>query len=651
MIVRDIAEKLSRENLEIANGVYFHQDYWRIKTGPGEHVSFTFNDILDSKNENISAFPDLKEMVKILTYYSFPDSAISNVRSWASTKAHSILLRGFAREFMFEQSLVEKSIIQNIDGEQIRDFLDHCARASNYSKTFADLTIRLPVVLETWIHASETEAMPAWGRANFTLSDVMSKEYERTRKELYERADSNTWKPLNAQQVKLCYDAAKDYIYELSDAIIKASSLIKGRPQMAGGRLALVRSDGRTKKLFRELESFIAPCFPGTDKKIFEFKSKTKKVRSDGYKSGYQDRTTIDINVVRPEVINLKRACIFIIGLLTGMRRAEIAHLKVGALFLRDGYDYLKITRFKVSSDPKRGTADEIPVPPLVAEAVRILERLFESQRNELSSDYLLVSDIVTKKMYPKIKIETISRDVSSFVEDFSGQTGHSHQLRKTLAWLLISKGEENVDLIRELFGHKSYGMTLRYILRNELLSGSVMELLEENYTQDLHEALNKITSGEAVGDLADSLRQRSVQHYPGQVLAADVESFVHSALETGVPLFISKTPIGAFCLSSSDVYRKKPPCIADTEDHKPNPEFCDYLSCPRVLHTSESIENVKLQISFYEKKLKFLPEYGDDRVEQYYTSKIEENRDLLDRLITRSKGNVIARSSEVQYG
>lgn len=634
MIVKNLADLDCIDDLEVAPGILFKMDKWRVDYTIGEHVSFNFSDVLDCVDTQISAFPDLKKFFKILVYYSFPGSVVNNLRSWESTSASYYIIRVFLQEFFFDRFLVTKDLIRKVDSEQVRDFLDRCAASADHSPKFASLLVSLPRLLNMWVLASQTGAMPDWCCANFTLSEVESKQFCEKRQQFNEQNEERTWFPLSAHQIKTSYDVARDYIYRFSQSICEASYLIETRPRMADGKKrAQVRKDGKTKQLFQRLLKFRAPTFPGTTNRIFEFKPKTQSVKSHGYKSGYQDRTSIDIGGVRREVINLKRACIFIIGLLTGLRRSEIAYLKVGALFVRDGRDYLKITRFKTASDPKRGTADEIPVSPIVVDAVRVLEELFKVQRQELESDFLLVTDIVTSKRFKKIKKDTVSRDIREFITESSGEAGHAHQLRKTIAWLLISKGEENIDLIRQLFGHKSYGMTLRYILRNELLSGSIMELLEENYTEDLKEALEKITSGEAVGELADTLRQRSAQHFPGQILVSEVETFVNTALENGVPLFISRVPIGGFCISSSDLSKKKPPCIAGTNEGKPNPEFCDYLSCPHVLHTSESAENVERQIDFYEKKLRFISEESDDRVEQYYASLVERNKALLRRL------------------
>ena len=635
MIAKNIADIGSLADLEVAPGVYFNEHTWKIRVSDSEHKSFYFSRILDCYDARITDYPDLLLFAKILTFYMFPESPLHEIRSWNSTERYFEVVSSLIGEFFYKKFFVTKELISNVDPIQLEEFLNIVARSADHSAKFLRLSIGVTRVLKIWGLASDVDAMPDWARANFSLSQVVSKEFEKKQKEINDGKNEAGWMPLNPHQIKTSYDAAYEYIYRFSRAIIDVGYLVKTRPTTGseGNRLGPVRKDGRTKYLFKKLEKFEIPKFTGTNNTIFELPTITRKVKSLGYKSGYQDRTWIEIASVRPQVVELKRACIFIIGLLTGLRRKEIANLKVNALFVRDATDYLKITRFKTASDPKKGTDDTIPVPKIVADAVRVLEELFELQRSQLNTDYLLVTDIVTGKGFKKVKESTIGKDVKAFITESSGDPGHTHQLRKTIAWLLISKSEENVDLIRQLFGHKSYGMTLQYIMRNELLSGSVIELLEENYTEDLQDVLTKISSGEAVGELAKAVNQRSVHYYPGQILASEVESFVHSALESGVPLFISKVPIGGFCVSASDLSKKRPPCIADTDDEKPNPEFCDYINCPHVLHTTESMENVRQQITFYERKLKHLPEVGDDRVEEYYTAKIDENKALLESL------------------
>lgn len=650
MITKNIADLDSLDNLEVVSGVYFKEHTWRIRLSDSEHKSFNFSNILDSYGVRITDYPDLLLFTKILTFYMFPESPLHEVRSWHSTERYFRALSDLIGEFFYKNFFVTKDLISNVDPIQLEEFLNICARSANHSAKFLALCSSIIRILKIWSYASDLNAMPDWARANFSLVQVISKEFEEKQKEINEDKYEVNWMPLTPHQIKTSYDAAHEYIYRFSRAIIDVGYLVKTRPkkESEGDILDSVRKDGRTKELFKKLQRFEIPTFLGTDNTIFQLPTITRKVKSLGYKSGYQDRTWIDISSVRPQVIELKRACIFVIGLLTGLRRKEIANLKVNGLFVRDGTSYLHIMRFKTASDPKKGTADTIPVPEIVADAVRVLEELFQLQRVQLNTDFLIVTDIVTRKAFKKVKEATIGKDIKAFITESSGDPGHTHQLRKTIAWLLISKGEENIDLIRQLFGHKSYGMTLKYIMRNELLSGSVIELLEENYTEDLQEVLTKISSGEAVGDLVKSVNQRSVHYYPGQILASEVEAFVHSALESGVPLFISKVPIGGFCVSASDLSKKRPPCIAGTDDDKPNPEFCDYINCPHVLHTTESMENVQHQITFHERKLQHLPEVCDDRVEEYYMARIDENKTLLEKLKGTPKQTAIIATDAV---
>lgn len=652
MIVKNLNDVASLGDLEVLPGVSFSDNVWRIDVGHAEHFTFNFNSFFDANSLRACDYPDLILFIKILTYYSFPESPTSDCRSWRTAESRHRVICRFSKEFLLKNNFVTKETIRLIDPIQLRQFLNRSAQLWERSAKHESIIAYVPNVLSHWIFITELGSMPEWCRANFVLSEVVSRDVETARRKLWELQESGErgWRPLSAHQIKTTYDAAHDYVYGFSDAICEVSRLVITRPRFSSGNskktnFMPVRKDGKTKDLFEKLVAYKAPFWPGTQNRIFEFIPKTKRVKSLGYTSGYQDRTTIDIDTVRPEVINLKRACIFVIGLLTGMRRSEIAHLKCGALSVRDGADYLTITRFKTSTDPKTGYEDTIPVPPIVVKAVRVLEELFDYQRKEIGTDFLLLSDILTKKKLEKIKISTIGKDVHAFILEMSGETGHTHQLRKTIAWLLISKGEENLDLIRQLFGHRSYGMTLRYVMRNELLSGSVIELLEENYTEELQEALTKIANGEAMGELADALRKRSTQLYPGQIQVSEIEAFVHANLEAGVPLFISRIPIGGFCINQSDLSEKKPPCIAHTDDDKPDPEFCDYIHCPHVLHTDESCANVERQVAYYELKRSYLPEDGNDRVDQYYEAKIEENRALLERL-KRDQARVIAKEA-----
>jgi hypothetical protein len=165
----------------------------------------------------------------------------------------------------------------------------------------------------------------------------------------------------------------------------------------------------------------------------------------------------------------------------------------------------------------------------------------------------------------------------------------------------------------------------------------SIMELIEHNYTQDLHQVLTNIAEGKAAGDLANKIHSRTEnQKFKGQLLATDIETFVHESLAAGIPLFVSKIPIGGFCICAEDISKKLPPCIRMSKGKKPQPEFCNYKICSHVLFNEEAIENIKKQISYYKMKLSYLDESSNDRLIEHYENEVKEHSALLWRTETR---------------
>ncbi|WP_155485388.1 tyrosine-type recombinase/integrase, partial [Vibrio harveyi] len=263
-----------------------------------------------------------------------------------------------------------------------------------------------------------------------------------------------------------------------------------------------------------------------------------------------------------------------------------------------------------------------------------VLIELFSVSRKTLNSQYLLVTDMPSKKNFEKIKIDTITKDIKKIVADITDVTdAHPHQLRKTIAWLLISRSEKNIDLIRQLFGHKSYGMTLRYIMRNELMVESVIELLEHNYTEDLQEIFEAINNNNTAGDLSDKIKKRmEEQNYQGSILVTDIESYVRESLKAGIPLFVSRVPIGGFCINAGNE-DSIPPCMMKTNSKRPCVDFCNYKVCDYLIFNEESISNIHSQINYYKQKLNYLDESSNENVVTFYQKEILEHRELLERL------------------
>lgn len=628
--VHDFNEKFS-----VVDGVLFDEIKWRIQWAQSEHLMLDFSRI-KLESTVLTNHPELYRFAKMMTYYCCPKKVNLKISSWNTTHIRFLSIVSFIQDFIWPNQLLTAKMLSCVTQKQLQEHLDILLQRLEMGVAGSTQRYRFFVnALQDWSDFTRRKLLPKEYDLDVNIDNILTKEV-RTKSFSLIESQSGTWQPLAPEDIELIYNDAHRYVYDLADTIIECQELIRNRPLVGttkGQNRGQIRSDGKSKELFKTLRDMEVPMID-SETKLFNFNPETKKVKSGGYACGWQFRTNINITEVRPEVINLKRACIFLIGLFTGMRRREIAELKSTPAYKKNGDWYLAITRFKTSDDASGlGEPDEIPVPKIVCDAINTLIKLFHSNRQQMNSDYLLVADILSLKKYEKIKIETVGKDISRYIFDVAGTNGHSHQLRKTLAWLLISRSEHNIDLIRQLFGHKSYGMTLRYILRNELIVGSVMELLEHNYTEDLNEAFQSIADGKTAGELSSKIKQRmDEQNYKGQVLATDVESFIHEAIQAGVPMFISRLPIGAFCIKAGEP-EVVPPCMRHSNAKLPQIEFCDYKNCSHVLHNDESISNINSQISYYKEKRRYLPEEAAGSVVAYYETQVIEHQQLLERL------------------
>ncbi|MEZ8985683.1 integrase [Vibrio cyclitrophicus FF160] len=625
------------EDFEIDYGNLFYDQKWTINIDPSETLSMNFERI--KTNGDTKYHHDLITLVRMMTYYSFPKKVKLTLSSWYSTDTMFSAYITIANTFLIPKGYITKEILSNLTLEQCQNHLNKLMSLAKIKQPSSkQRLVSYCVFFDHWIYLSEKKYLPEKFRTQFKASELISKE---KRKEITSIISDVTdpWTPLGAEVIEDCYKHAVKYIEVYSTTIVKCHNLIRTRARLGTAKGArrtygLIRKDGKTKNTFEVLKKMNVPEI-SDGIKLFNFIPKTKRVRTLGYKSGWQDRTYIKIDEVRPEVIILKRACIFIIGLFTGLRRREIANLKAIEPFYENGTWNLNIIRFKTSDEPiEKGEPDIIPIPDIVVKAVNVLLKLFEVQRTQLESDYLITVDIVTKKGFKKAKNDTITKDITGYIRDITGiADGFPHRLRKSIAWLLISRSEANTDLIRQLFGHKSFGMTLRYILRNHLMAQGILELLEHNYTEDLKEILDEIASNSTSGKLSDLIKSRICsQKYKGQILLTDVEIFIKESLASGVPLFVSKIPIGGFCLRSGET-KKIPPCMVKSGRNNPNIDFCNYKECDHIIHTDESKINIYKQIEYYQKLLGYINETSDERVVAYYEKEIDEHRDLIYKL------------------
>jgi len=148
----------------------------------------------------------------------------------------------------------------------------------------------------------------------------------------------------------------------------------------------------------------------------------------------------------KEEIAKLLNSCsenlrpIIIVALNTGMRQGEILGLKWEDVDLKRGIIYLLNT--------KNGDRREVPMNKAVSMALEGIER-------DTESSYMFCDKF--SKPYINVRSSFFTAMKKSGIINF-----RFHDLRHTAASHLVMAGVD-LNTVRELLGHKSLGMTLRY--------------------------------------------------------------------------------------------------------------------------------------------------------------------------------------------
>ncbi|MDI6793141.1 MAG: site-specific integrase [bacterium] len=127
----------------------------------------------------------------------------------------------------------------------------------------------------------------------------------------------------------------------------------------------------------------------------------------------------------------------------TGMRKGEILTLKWDQVDLKHGFILLD------ESDTKNGERKEIPINETLRQTLQRIMR-------QLDVPYVFY-DPATGKPYQDVKTSFKTAVRKSKIRDFK-----FHDLRHTFASHLVMAGVD-ITTVKELLGHKTITMTLRY--------------------------------------------------------------------------------------------------------------------------------------------------------------------------------------------
>ncbi|MCX2901074.1 tyrosine-type recombinase/integrase [Pseudomonas mandelii] len=321
-----------------------------------------------------------------------------------------------------------------------------------------------------------------------------------------------------------------------------------------------------------------------------------------------QNNTTRYIyNFAMPYIktIDKVRSALFIlIALCTGARSRELCGLCFSDFYYARGEWWVSLTRFKVTNDPNyKGQKQEIPLPSFIGENLILLKNL--------KNLYKPNSDILFRSMRSS-RTDSNHRVLLPILTHLKNETGldsiHVHRFRKTIADIIINRGEANIDILRHLFGHKSYTMTLRYIARNPYIIQSVALAIEQNYSDDFVDVLDAVKNGQHSGETATRIANAinaKPEHFNGRQFKVTVFHYIKHLLESGEPIFIKRTALGVFCLSDekySQTYL--PPCLEGKvllpdETPLPDPQNCQTY-CKHAVVTEKARESLQEDVKFY---------------------------------------------------
>lgn len=532
---------------------------------------------------------------RALCFYMLPDHALlGGIKSNKTTLTYSQSFKQLEQYLFKEKHLsAKKHHLQKINSRTINSALDKAKEhsAKHYYQLFK--------IIKLWILLSDQKLIPSDLAIDVPLESVVTPE---RKEDISSNLTNELQKWTSFSEDDLCHlmeyslfwlEKVAPELVRLEAPIAKINKKIKSR---------LLRSERDA-----ELEESFEVCIDG---KIIMSLNCQEGLRSNGqpvycytYKQNFAD------------VINHIRNSVFVmLALVTGARVSELAPLSATDITndKADGSgDYwIRIVRWKTADDPTyNGEVEFLPLPRFVAESTLLFIKLSNFGR-VAPRHWLFETNRVgaTKKTVTPLIVVAIINQLS---EELPIERLHAHRFRKTIAEILIHRDERNLDLIRALFGHKTFKMTMQYIARNPALVRCVAAAIEVSYSEELHDIITQIKYGAYSGlvakRIANEINQKPMDFpFRGNELRITLIDFVTNLLEGGEPLFIKRTAVGTYCITAEHFEPENyPPCIQgrvfQDEAARPDPSNCHY-DCRKIVVLEKARGALEGNIKFYQR-------------------------------------------------
>lgn len=559
----------------------YHDVIWRLTHG--KHA-FPNNIRFNRK------MPGSNALKRALIYHVIPEfSPFSYIRSYSTTKSYGNEYK-LLEQYIFSanQLTAEPHHIQMISVPLVLQAFEAASNSECKNHYFS-----LFKTIKHWINLSEHKLIPEELRLNIKLEHIDTPE---RRQEVVKSRFQGTlegWVSYSEEDLEILMDYS---MFWLEGVMPKLQDLKNHLLETKAAFLA-DRVITRTTRQ-EELERLMTITVDG--------KTVMRPQIREHVKYDVQNYSYTWIESYADVLDGIRNAIFILVALITGARKSELAVMNFSDLTQDDNGEYwLRIVRWKTASSPTHGEEDRLPIPKFLWDMicqykdVRSIEPfvkqgwLFQAQK----------SNKTVKKATPGL----INYIIIQLKKDLPIERLHCHRFRKTIAEILINRDERNVDIIRALFGHKSYAMTLRYIARNPLMVRSVAIAIEQNYTREFHEIVAGIRLGAHSGDAANRIFGQIIKRpedFAGKQFKVSLISYITHLLSAGEPIFIRRTAVGTYCLSGEHFTPKNlPPCLIGRKVEgdliMPDPSNCQ-LECKKVVVLESAKQALSDNIIFY---------------------------------------------------
>lgn len=624
----------------------YNDAVWRFETHRfANSLSVHFNHATKGAN-------DLK---RALTFYHLPEhSHLVGIKSYTSTVNYSNKFTYLEKYIFIDNHLeVDPKSLAMISDKMINEALDK-ARDHDSAGSYMGLFY----ILNLWISLSVHKLIPEGLRLNVPLDKIVVPE---RRAEIYGkmRATLQPWVPFSEDDLSHMMEYALFWIEKATPELAKIEP----------GILQALRETTRSVITRKKRDLGLEARFEvKVDEKIIMQTNRTLSSNSNrGDSWGYTWRTNWGV-----ALDHVRNAVFILIALVTGARASELAPLSITDITndKPDGTgDYwIRIVRWKTAADPNyNGEVEYLPLPHFVAESAIAYDKLRNIGRKN-KRHWLFQSNRRGSPNNAKtVKTTVLLALIDQLKEYLPIERIHVHRFRKTIAEILINQDERNIDLIRALFGHKTFKMTMQYISRNPAMVRSVALSLEQSYTHELQEIIEAIRigaySGQAATRLSDQIKAKP-DEFEGRKIQISLLEYVTNLLMGGHPLFIKRTAVGTYCVTAEHFKPATlPPCIQgrDFGDElpRPDPTNCHY-DCRKIVVLEKAKTALEQNVIFYQRILENpkaqLPAATRNELQakiesyQFHLANLgpsnlhQHNSDFVDQLVTKkSQPNLIS--------